>query len=501
MYRFDKSRCDYLLRFKRENLFRRFFLTAFFSLLAAMSPAVSILSAQSASYNGNPLSAEEKETRGVKVWRWQDAVSEMERSSPYLASSGYSLDKTRYALKGSYAAFLPSLTASGSAARRIASLSSGSSASSADENTVYSLGLSANLSLFSGFADINTVRIKRNDVTLAELELSRTRADALYKLKNAFVELLWSQEQLSLAREITERRRKNRDLVRLKYESGREDKGSFLRVEADLLRAEYEERKSERQMVSASDNFLRAMGIEPFSGGGRIGEGGGNPEPAARIAESFADILSTGAFYIPGKEISDEKNAKSKTPVGKPDFVSLAMETPEVESARLRLESADYSVNAAISPFWPDLSLGASVNRMGETLPPADGSASVSMSLSWRLFSGGKDYFSLLAERRNKEILEENLRAVKLSVASSLENAWQSMVDAYENLDVGRRYLEAAGAQSEIITAKYLNGLVSYQEWYQVENDYISAKKNYLSAMKDAVLSETLWKNILGISP
>jgi outer membrane protein TolC len=123
------------------------------------------------------------------------------------------------------------------------------------------------------------------------------------------------------------------------------------------------------------------------------------------------------------------------------------------------------------------------------------------MSLSWRLFSGGKDYFSLLAARRNKEILEENLRAVKLSVASSLENAWQSMVDAYENLDVGRRYLEAAGAQSEIITAKYLNGLVSYQEWYQVENDYISAKKNYLSAMKDAVLSETLWKNILGISP
>jgi len=41
----------------------------------------------------------------------------------------------------------------------------------------------------------------------------------------------------------------------------------------------------------------------------------GSEEPAARIAESFADNLSTGTFYIPGKEISDEKNANSKTPV------------------------------------------------------------------------------------------------------------------------------------------------------------------------------------------
>ncbi len=52
--------------------------------------------------------------------------------------------------------------------------------------------------------------------------------------------------------------------------------------------------------------------------------------------------------------------------------------------------------------------------------------------------------------------------------------------------------------QSRIVTQKYLNGFVSYYDWYNVENDFIDSKKILLNARKEAMLSESNWKNKLG---
>jgi len=414
--------------------------------------------------------------QGTKVWRWEDAVREMERYNPNLASYGRSIVKSGYQLKGSYYAFLPSVGLSASGARRWSD-----TLSTTDGEDTYSLGISANLSLFSGFSDLNTVRIRQNDVTIAGLDFKRGRSDALYKLKTSFVGLVWSEESVALASRIVERREKNRDLVRLKYEGGREDKGSLMRVEADLIRAEYEENKSRREIFNAANNFLRAMGIEPPSSGGET--------LPARVGISLYDILPSSSI------IADKSGVGQK-----PDFVKLAEETPEVMSAVIRLKKARLSSKISLSPFLPELSVGASISRSGNVFPPPhdNENRSISIGATWQIFRGGKDYFSYMASREDEKILEDNLRALKLSVASSLESAWRNLIDAYENLEVAKKYLDAARTQTEIITTRYLNGIATYQEWYQVENDYISAEKSLLNASRDVILSEAYWKNLLG---
>ena len=43
-----------------------------------------------------------------------------------------------------------------------------------------------------------------------------------------------------------------------------------------------------------------------------------------------------------------------------------------------------------------------------------------------------------------------------------------------------------------------MNGLSTYQDWYSIENDYISSRKTMLDAKKTAALERAKWYNFIG---
>lgn len=396
----------------------------------------------------------------TRVWQWQDSLAALHRGNPVLASSRGTVSRARWTSYAAYSNFLPQLSASASASRRD---------SAGVETDSYSLGLSGTLSLFEGFAGVRTIALRKTDLGIAEIKYLRAVSDAVYGLRRAFVDLLWAQEQLELSREIAQRRRKNAELVRLKYDAGREDKGSYLRVEADKGQSELEVRRAERRLATAIRDFLVQMGLD---------------------ASADRNPSAAGDFTLGSYDSS----------VAAPDFDAIASFTPEYLESRKRLDAARLERGISYGRFCPEISAAVSVGRSGAAFPPEDEARSASVNLSWRFFSGGADMFNALAARDNVLSREADFKAAVLDSALSIESAWRDYTDAMESVVVLEKYLNASQAQSEIVSARYLNGMATYQEWYQVENDFISSKKSYLNAKRDAGLKEAYWKKARGLS-
>ena len=87
---------------------------------------------------------------------------------------------------------------------------------------------------------------------------------------------------------------------------------------------------------------------------------------------------------------------------------------------------------------------------------------------------------------------------MKRALLARLEATYDGYLTAAESVLTTQKYLEASGEQARIADVKYVNGLMSYQDWYIIENDYVNARKNLLNAQGGLATAEAAWKNLLG---
>ena len=80
----------------------------------------------------------------------------------------------------------------------------------------------------------------------------------------------------------------------------------------------------------------------------------------------------------------------------------------------------------------------------------------------------------------------------------TLESAFKGLRDGVEAQKTAQLYVDASTLRAEIARTKYLNGLVSYDEWDRIENDYINYQKSLLARKKAALYAEAAWHNAYG---
>jgi outer membrane protein TolC len=385
---------------------------------------------------------------------WNDVVNEAATANPALAKAKESLAQARWSLTRAYSNFLPQLSASASAGQ--------SQSDTTGLSKDYSYGLSGSLSLFSGFADTSEIKSRSYDLRIAEANYARILADTLYSLRKSFFDLLWAQETVRLSQDILKRRNENLDMVQLKYESGSEDKGSLLRIDADRVQARYDLEKAQRAQQNASLALSQAMGRSDFA------------------------VITVTATLSPGQIPATF------------DLRQSVERTPEHVIAQYTLQKAAAGITAAESSLYPSLSLSAGTGRSGTQWGPDSGRWNAGLAVSYPFFPGGRNIYDIKIANSNKIVADQALRQTDEQAAVRLNGAYFGFIDAVGNVGVREKYLTASDTQSHIITAKYLNGLASYQDWYTIENDFINSQRALLNARHDAVLSEAQFQNALG---
>ncbi|MCS6770596.1 MAG: TolC family protein [Kiritimatiellae bacterium] len=387
---------------------------------------------------------------------WEEFCLEVAARNAALEAARERAEQARRLVDEAAARFWPSLSVSADRSR------SESDGGTTDRT---SAGLSAQYALYAGGSDRARWLQARANADVSEAELAAARSLVGAEARSAFVRLLFAQERAALAEKISERRRQNFELVRLRFEAGAENKGSLLRVEAALRRAEAEVREAKRD-IPVRQRELSALA--------------GYDDPVAWVA--------VGSLEAP--EPPDES-----------DWGPLVRSVPAVRAAAARAEAASAAAALARGERRPEISLQANLQREGEGDRLDQEGWSIGAAVSIPLFTGGglpaRYAAAEAAARAARAEADQALR----TAAAELERARADLMNALDQVEVLRAFRAAAEIRAEIARAQYANGLLSFQTWDQIEDELIQSEQNLLAQLRDAALAAAEWDRARGVSP
>ncbi|TGL21521.1 TolC family protein [Leptospira levettii] len=414
---------------------------------------------------------------------WQKAV----QFNPDYLSVKADYEKAFYENEKSYAGYLPTVNVLASARQSSANFSgsgtvndplisggvNNSNTQTQQTNTGvsrptavnrYSVGLSTNQNFFSGFRDKSGIEKTEALLQAAKQTLNDSRLKICFELKSAYIQTLYAKELYQLSLKIKERRIKNRDLVKLRYEVGREHKGSFLLSESFVKQSEYE--------VSFAERLFQT-----------------NWKEIERIIATPVEVsLDVPLISEPIAEIKISEKEKS----------SLLDAHPSIMAEQSKVRAAQANIGIAEAGFYPDLNLSATVTRQDDVWLPKPRNYSFGINLTYPLFNGGRDYYNVKIAKSEYEKSIHTRDSKKNLLTFSLEQSYLNFINASEQLLVLTEFYKASDTRATIARAQYSNGLISFENWDIIENDLINREKNLLVGKRDLGLAEATYLRNLG---
>jgi outer membrane protein TolC len=385
---------------------------------------------------------------------WEASIEEAAAANPELRAARANLAAAGYSASAAHSGNLPQLSAGAGY--------SDSSGSAATAGTSYSTSVSLSQNLFSGFQDSARIEQGEANRVQAEAGLVTARARLSQELKSSFAGLQFAQDNVTLTDKIVQRLQENLRLVELRFEGGRENKGSLLLTRATLAQARYENLQAQQALASAQAQFARVLG---------------RAEPEGLQVIGGVPVTAPGAA---------------------PDFRQLVQQTPDLLQARAQQRSAQADVTLARAGFYPSVDVTGSMARTGEDWTPDGDRRTVGVNLSVPLFSGGRDYYTTKSASASLEAAASNTDNVERQLLVRLRQAWAGYVESAEKLKVDQAFLEAAVTRAEIARSRYNNGLMSFEDWDRIENDLIQRQKVFLQSQRDRVTAEAAWEQAQG---
>lgn len=393
---------------------------------------------------------------------WQECVQQAAQGNQELRAAYQSQQATHYTAKAAGSNFYPQVSGTLGYTRGSGSPASASATAGSSVKDSYQAYISASQNLFNGFQDKAKVDQAIAEDMIQQAALATTRAKVSYDLKTAYAGLLYANRAVQLQQQIMKRREENLRLVQLRFESGRENKGSVLLSQAYMEQAKYD-------AMQANDSIAVQQSI-------------------------LAQVFGIGDSM----EVSVTQDVPLEDLPANPDYYQLAQATPDHVQASAQQAAADAGVTIARSGFSPTVALNASTGRIGSEWFPDNDRWSVGATVSVPLFNGGRDYYGSKSALASLESASANLDNTDKSLISKLKQSWSNYLEARQKMKVDESFREAALKRAEIARSKYNNGLMTFEDWDLIENDLISREKTVLQSQRDLVSAEAAWQQAQG---
>lgn len=392
---------------------------------------------------------------GGRSLDWTEALNAAKIGNPDLLTAQENYRAAAEQWKSNFAGFFPQISAQ-------AAWNRNGLVSGPNNPQRSSIGLVASQSLFSGFQDIGRVRQARAAREGANWALRSARAKVSADLKSAYAGLIYTEELKRLSETIIKRRTNNLNLVELRFNSGRENKGALLLSQASLEQARLEKMRAENLRRQASVQLAEVLGIDP----------------------------------------TEDLTLMGKTPVMTPDkeadFNSLVQSAPEYQQAIEKEKSAEAAITISRAAFYPNLSLSGGVQKIRiEGSDPSD-SWSVDLNLNIPLFNGGRDFFATRAASSTYAAARIQSEGLRRDLYLRFEQAFGTYRENVQKVVVDQNLKDAMTVRAEIARSQYNNGLIAFGDWDQIENDLINTEKNLLQSQRDRVTAEGSWELLQG---
>jgi outer membrane protein TolC len=401
-------------------------------------------------------------TQAEEILSWQDCVREAKAKNPDLVSAQEKLNQTKADKAIAKSKLFPQVDLSNEYAYKTATSKASETRAVTHDYTYFKL--TGKQLAFDGFKVSNKVAEALENIKSSEYGYMVTSSNLRLDLRRAFVELLRAQELLKITEEIAKRRRDNLILVTLNYESGRENKGSLLTIQADLEESKLEVLQAQRLIQSAQVKLCKRLG---------------------RI--EVAPVKTQGDFIVASLNRQ------------RPDFDALTKANPLLKEIIAKKQAAVFNLKSAKADFFPSIYANASRERdhIGK---PRDNTSewSVGGSLSFPIFEGGLRIAEVSRARALYEQLVADERSTGNNVTVTLAEKWKALQDFMDEVKTRQIILEAAQERAKITQLQYSMGLVSFNDWIIIEDALINAKKIFLDVRSSLLIAEAEWVQAKG---
>jgi len=393
---------------------------------------------------------------------FDEATSLALKNNLELKSAKESFEAYKLNVKSAYGDFLPELSLGFSYSR----LSNENDRSIKSTSHNYNSSLTITQNLFNGFSDVAGVKSALSKLLTEEANYQEVSSQVSYDLKSAFAQYYYAKDSLNLTRDIKKRREDNLRMVELRFENGRENKGSVLLSKAYLEGAKLDLLKAENALKVSLYYLKRIL----------------------NLSEDESIELT---------KAPELKDIKSETT--EENFNELISQTPVAKKFKATLMSAEANMISGQSNFYPSWNVSGSMEKSGTSFFPDDNKTlKISTGLTWSLFNGGSDYYSsqsnnLLVQASQKRF-ENQLKELK----KSLQESFSNYKEASLAVSVSQAFLKAAEVRSDIARSKYNNGISNFDEWDLIENELINRQKDFTLKMRERILAEASWENTQG---
>lgn len=402
---------------------------------------------------------------------WEEVLKFTIEGNPDLEASRRDWLASKEAESSAEGRYLPSLSASTSVTRSGSQANGGGGivtngvvVSSANAiNTNYLAALNFNQNLFNGLEDKSRITQAQWNTQNKFWTYVSSKATVSFSLKEAFANLVYAQELEEFSRSILDRRESNHKLVSVRYENGRENKGSVLLADAYLEQARLD-------LIKARDGLV----------------------VAEKALKSLMNKEHLGAVKVTG-EVPLEPLIKDRN-----DFETLALETPAYNQAHALQMVAKEEIKVSRSGFLPDLNLTGQVSRQGDSYFPERERWTMALTLTIPLFDGFKDLGTYRSSVESNYASESRKRSTLLGLLPRLQDTLNQAKQSDIKYSIDSKFEAAASTRAEIARKKYNNGLLTFEDWDIIESELITRQMNFLQSKKDRIIKYASWENVLG---
>lgn len=340
----------------------------------------------------------------------------------------------------------------------------------ADVKKVYyngSYSLSGNWTVWNGGQNTNTVKLNKLAAEQARLDSAVTANNVLEQIAQLYVQILYSDEAISVTKESLKTSQANEERGKTMVSVGKMSKADLAQLTAQRAEDEY-------SIVEAESNLRNYK----------------------RQLKQLLQIADNDEFDVVIPSTTDEMALKD-VPALNDVYAASLTQRPEIQNAKLGIESSDLSVKIAKAGKMPTVSLNAGLststtsmsqngwgNQMKNNFTVGGG-----VSVSIPLFDNRKTKTSVNKAMLQKESYLLDLQDKQTTLYSTVENYWLQAVTNQNKFKAARVSTESAQASYELLSEQFNLGLKNIVELMTGKTHLLQAQQNELQSKYLAILN------------
>ena len=340
----------------------------------------------------------------------------------------------------------------------------------ADVKKVYyngSYSLSGNWTVWNGGQNTNTVKLNKLAAEQARLDSAVTANNVLEQIAQLYVQILYSDEAISVTKESLKASQTNEERGKTMVSVGKMSKADLAQLTAQRANDEY-------SIVEAESNLRNYK----------------------RQLKQLLQIADNDEFDVAIPSTTDEMALK-EVPAMNDVYTAALAQRPEIQNAKLGIESSDLSVKIAKAGKMPTVSLNAGLststtsmsqngwgNQMKNNFTVGGG-----VSVSIPLFDNRKTKTSVNKAMLQKESYLLDLQDKQTTLYSTVENYWLQAVNNQNKFKAARVSTESAQASYELLSEQFNQGLKNIVELMTGKTNLLQAQQNELQSKYLAILN------------